>query len=47
MFGQVTPISVSREPSVPPRIGAETVSMPKPAQAARARSTGAMSFSSQ
>ena len=45
-LGQGTPISVSRDPSVPPRIGTETA-RPKARQASRARSTGVMSFSSQ
>ena len=47
MFGVGTPISVRREPSVPPRIGTETGSIPCARQASRARSTGVMSFSSQ
>jgi len=46
-FGQGTPISVSREPSVPPRIGTERGSMPSARAESRASSTGVMSDSSQ
>ena len=46
-LGQGIPISVRREPSVPPRTGCEWGAMPMSRQAARARSTGRMSFSSQ
>ena len=44
---QGTPISVRREPSVPPRIATEKGSMPVWRQASSARSTGRMSVSSQ
>ena len=47
ILGVGTPNSVSRDPSVPPRIGFEITAMPSASQAARASSTGRMSFSSQ
>ena len=46
-LGVGTPISVRREPSVPPRVGVEKGSMPICRQASRASSTGRMSSSSQ